>query len=107
MTHEKEMKLEQIKKEREVYEKAISVFDINRHFFLCMEDRKKANENIKKNRFGFFLDCLKIGNENHVRLHAKGFFGGETVEVDSEFVEMCLEYFKRKKKELDEEYANL
>ena len=107
MTHEIEMKLEQLKKEREVYEKAISVFDINRHPFLSRTDREKAEENIKRNRFGYFLECLKKDNKNHVRLNAKGFFGGQTIEVDSEFVEMCLEYFKRKQKEVEEEYLKL
>lgn len=107
MTYEQEKELNRIKEEMEVYDKAISVFDINKHNFLSSFDKEKAKEKVKKCRFGYFLECLKKDNKNHVRLNVKGFFGGETVEVDSEFVDMCLEYFKKKRKALDDEYTAL
>ena len=107
MTHEQEKELKRIRSEMEVYDKAISVFHINKHGFLSKFDREKAQETIKKNRFAYFLECLKKNDKNHVRLNTKGFFGGQTIEVDSEFVEMCLEHFKAKRKALDDEFAAL
>ena len=107
MTHEQEEKLKRIREEMNIYDKAISVFDINRHGFLSKSDREKAQETIKKNRFAYFLECMRIKDSNHVRLNTKGFFGGQTVEVDQEFVDMCLEYFKKKRKELDAAYEAL
>ena len=107
MTHEQEEKLKRIREEMIIYDKAISVFDINRHGFLSKSDREKAQETIKKNRFAYFLECMRIKDSNHVRLTPKGFFGGQTVEVDQEFVDMCLEYFKKKRKELDAAYEAL
>lgn len=107
MTYEQEEELNRIRKEMEVYDKAISVFDINQHRFSSRTDREKAQENIKKNRFSYLLECLRINDKNHVRLNARGFFGGQTIEVDSEFVDMCLEYFKKKRKALDDEFAAL
>ena len=107
MTYEKEQELKRIRNEIEIYDKAISVFDINKHGFLSKSDREKAQETIKKSRCGYFLECLKKDDKNHVRLNTKGFFGGQTIEVDSEFVDMCLEYFKKKRKALDDEFAAL
>ena len=107
MTYEQEEELKRIRKEMEIYDKAISVFDINKHEFLSKSDREKAQEAIKKNRFAYFLECLKKDDKNHVRLNTKGFFGGQTIEVDNEFVEMCLEHFKKKRKALDDEFAAL
>lgn len=107
MTQEQERELNRIKEEMEIYDKAISVFDINKHGFLSSSDKEKAKENIKKYRFGYFIECFKNNNRNHIKLNAKGFFGGESIEVDSEFVNMCLEYFKKKRKSLDDEYAAL
>ena len=107
MTHEQEEKLKRIREEMNIYDKAISVFDINRHGFLSKSDREKAQETIKKNRFAYLLECMRIKDSNHVRLNTKGFFGGQTVEVDQEFVDMCLEYFKKKRKELDAAYEAL
>ena len=107
MTYEQEEELKRIRKEMEIYDKAISVFDINKHGFLSKSDRENAQETIKKNRFGYFLECLKKDNKNHVSLNPKGFFGGHTIEVDNEFVEMCLEYFKKKRDALEEEYKSL
>ena len=107
MTREKEEQLKRIRKEMDNYDKAISTFDINRHGFLSESDREKAQETIKKNRFAYILECMKIKDSNHVRLNTKGFFGGQTVEVDQEFVDMCLEYFKKKRKELDAVYEAL
>ena len=107
MTYEQEEELKRIRKEMEIYDKAISVFDINKYGFLSKSDREKAQETIKKNRFSYFLECLKKDDKNHVRLNAKGFFGGQSIEVDNEFVEMCLEYFKKKRKALDDEFAAL
>lgn len=107
MTYEQEKELKRIRREMEVYDKAIFVFDINKHGFLSKSDREKAKETVKTCRFGYFLECLKKDNKNHVGLNAKGFFGGQTIEVDSEFVDMCLEYFKKKRKALDDEFAAL
>ena len=107
MTNEQEEELKRIRREMEIYDKAISVFDINKHGFLSKSDREKAQETIKKSRFGYFLECLKKDDKNHVRLNTKGFFGGQTIEVDSEFVEMCLEHFKKKRDALEEEYKSL
>ena len=107
MTYEQEEELKRIRREMEVYDKAISVFDINKHGFLSKSDREKAQETVKTCRFGYFLECLKKDNKNHVRLNTKGFFGGQTIEVDSEFVDMCLEYFKKKRKALDDKFAAL
>lgn len=107
MTYEQEKELNRIKKEMEMYDKAISVFDINERNFLSNSDKDRATKNVKKYRFGYFLDCLKKDDKNHIRLNPKGFFGGETIEVDDEFVNMCLEYFKKKRKALDDEYAAL
>lgn len=107
MTYEQEKELNRIKEEMEIYDKAISAFDINKHNFLSRSDKEKAKENVKKLRFPYYLNCLKKDNKNHVRLNVKGFFGGETVEVDNEFVDMCLEYFKMKRKALDDEYTAL
>lgn len=107
MTYEQEKELNRIKREMEVYDKAISVFDINKHRFSSNSDKDKAKENIKKHRFGYFLECFKKNDKNHMRLNPKGFFGGDSVEVDSEFVDMCLGYFKKKRKLLDDEYAKL
>lgn len=107
MTYEQEKELNRIKEEMEIYDKAISVFDINKHNFLSNSDKENAKENIKNHRFGYFLECFKKNDKNHVRLNSKGFFGGQTIEVDNEFVDMCLEYFKKKRKALDNEYAAL
>ena len=107
MIYEQEEELKRIRKEMEIYDKAISVFDINQHRFSSRSDREKAQENIKKNRFGYLLECLKKDDKNQVRLNSRGFFGGQTIEVDSEFVDMCLEYFKKKRKALDDEFAAL
>lgn len=107
MTYEQEEKLKRIREEMNIYDKAISVFDINKHGFSSKSDREKAQETIKKKKFAYLLECMKINNKNHVRLNAKGFFGGQTVEVDQEFVDMCLEYFKKKRKELDAAYEAL
>ena len=89
------------------YKKRTGKGYINRHRFLSKADREKAQETIKKNRFAYFLECMRIKDSNHVRLNTKGFFGGQTVEVDQEFVDMCLEYFKKKRKELDAAYKAL
>ena len=107
MTYEQEKELNRIKNEMKIYDTAISIFDINKHVFPSKNDRETALENIKKKKFGYFLECFKKNDKNHVRLDPKGFFGGESVEVDSEFVDMCLEYFKKKRKVLDEEYEKL
>lgn len=107
MTYEQEKELSRIKKEMEIYDIAISAFNINERNFLSNSDKNKAMENVRKYRFGYFLDCLKKDDKNHVRLNPKGFFGGTTIEVDDEFVDMCLEYFRKKRKILDEEYAAL
>ena len=107
MTHEQEEKLKRIRGEMDNYDKAISTFDINRCGFLSKADREKAQETIKRNRFAYLLECLTIKGANHVRLNIKGFFGGQTIEVDQEFVDMCLEYFKKKRKELEIEYEKL
>ena len=107
MTYEQEEELKRIRKEMEIYDKAISVFDINRHVFLSKSDKEKAQETVKNSRFGCLLECLKKDNKNHVRLNAKGFFGVQTIEVDNEFVEMCLEHFKKKRDVLEEEYKSL
>ena len=47
MTHEQEEKLKRISEEMIIYDKAISVFDINRHGFLSKSDREKAQKTIK------------------------------------------------------------
>lgn len=107
MTHEQEEELKRIREKMDIYDKAISVFDINRHGFLSESDREKAQETIKKKRFAYLLECLKINDSNHVKLNTKGFFGGQTIEADQEFVDMCLEYFKKKRKELDAAYEAL
>ena len=107
MTYKQEEELKRIREEMAIYDKAISVFDINRHGFLSKSDREKAQETVKTNRFAYFLECLKKDNKNHVRLNVKGFFGGQTIEVDQDFVDMCLEYFKKKRKELDTAYEVL
>lgn len=107
MTKEQVEKLEEIKKDMEIYDKAISVFDINKHGFLSKSDREKAQETIKKNRFAYLLECMRIKDSNHVRLNTKGFFGGQTVEVDQEFVDMCLSYFKNKREKLEKEFEAL
>lgn len=107
MTYEQEKELERIKREMEVYDNAISVFDINRHVFSDRSDREKALENAKKFRFGYLLECFKKDNKNHVRLNAIGFFGGQTIAVDSEFVDMCLDYFKKKRMALEDEFKAL
>lgn len=107
MTQEQERELNRIKEEMEIYDKAISAFDINKHRFLSSSDKEKAKENIKKLRFPYYLDCLKKNNKNNLCLNTKGFFGGQTIEVDNEFVNICLEYFKKKRKALDDEYAAL
>lgn len=107
MTYEQEEELKRIRKEMEVYDKAISVFDLSQHRFSSRSDKENAQENVKKNKFGYLLECLKKDDKNHVRLNPIGFFGGQTIEVDSEFVDMCLKYFKEKRKSLDDEFAAL
>lgn len=107
MTKEQVEKLEEIKKDMEIYDKAISVFDIKKHGFLSKSDREKTQEIIKKKRFAYLLECLRKDNQNHVRLNVKGYFGGQTIEVDQEFVDMCLSYFKNKREKLEKEFEAL
>ena len=59
MTKEQVEKLEEIKKDMEIYDKAISVFDINKHGFLSEWEREDAQETIKKKRFAYLLECLR------------------------------------------------
>ena len=106
MTKEKMEKAGKIQNEIEKYERAINVFDINKHMFSINSDKVKAIENSKK-PFGFILRCFKNENKNKVQLSPKGFFGGDSIEVDSEFVEMCLEYFKNKKAECEKRFQEL
>ena len=54
MTKEQVEKLEEIKKDMEIYDKAISVFDINKHGFLSKSDREKTQEIIKKKKICLF-----------------------------------------------------
>lgn len=106
MTKEQVEKLEEIKKDMEIYDRAISVFDINKHFTSIL-DRYEAKAKANKFRFGYFLECLRKGNKNCVRLNVKGYFGGQSIEVDQEFVDMCLSYFKKKREELEKEFEAL
>ena len=106
MTKEQVEKLEEIKKDMEIYDRAISVFDINKHYTNIFE-RDKAKERANEFKFGYFLECLRKENKNHVRLNAKGYFGGQTIEVDQEFVDMCLSYFKNKREKLEKEFEAL
>ena len=106
MTKEQVEELKKIQEEIEKYDKAIRVFDINKHKFLSECDKKEAIEKTK-NPFGFLLECFNRNGENQVRLNPKGFFGGESVEVEAEFVDMCLEYFIKKRAECDKRFEAL
>ena len=106
MTKEQVKELEKIQAEMGKYDKAIRVFDINKHHFTDVNSKKRAIEKTKQ-PFGFILECFKHKDENHVLLQAKGFFGGESVEVDAEFVDMCLEYFRKKKAECEKRFEEL
>lgn len=106
MTKEQVKELEKIQVEMEKYDKAIRVFDINKHIFAGRTGKERAIEESKK-PFGFILECFKHEHTNKVRLQPKGFFGGESVEVDAEFVEMCLEYFRKKKAECEKRFEEL
>lgn len=96
MTCEQEEKLYDIKKRMEVYDEAIKIFSFNKDF------ASKVKE-----RFSCYLECLKVGNKNAIKLYPKGYFGNTSIEVDQEFIDMCLEYFKKKRKELDDMYEQL
>lgn len=107
MTPEKEKELNRIRSEMEVYDRAIAVFDYKTYRWGHKTDKELADNSIKTKRFAFLLECFKKDEKPHVRLNVKGFFGGDTISVDQEFVDMCLEYFKKKRKELDEAYEKL
>lgn len=108
MTHEQVEELKKIQEEMELYDKGIRVFDID-HFILpsyVHGIREEWISEIKK-PFRFVLRCFKNEGKNCVQLKPEGFQSTEMIPVDIEFVEMCLEYFKKKRAEVDKRFEEL
>ena len=75
--------------------------------YLCRADKEKADNTIKCEKFPFLLRGIFEKNKNRAGLNVRGFFGGKTIECDTEFIEMCHSYFEKKLEEKKKEFEQL
>ena len=107
MTIDKLEEAKELQYEIEKLKESVDFFDYENHRYLCRLDKEKSDNTIKNNRFPFFLSGLFKDNKNMAQLNVRGFFGGKTIECDTEFIEMCHSYFKNKLEEKKKAFEQL
>lgn len=98
MTREQEKELYRIKAAMEKYDKAILTFGEMKQ----MVETTTAKEQRVN---GYMVKDMEF--PCYVKLDFLDFNNGRFVGVDREFIDMCLEYFTKKRKSLDDEYDAL
>lgn len=99
------MNAEQLEKAKAIEEdikktqKCVDMFKPEGHDTPHREDFKK--------RWSTGQLLMELVKPNKVKITPKGYFGGGYIEVDKEFVDMCLSHFKEKLKDKKKQLADL
>ena len=107
MTIDKLEEAKELHSEIEKLKESADFFDYENHRYLCKSDKERSVDKIKNNKFPFFISGFFKDNKNMAQLNVKGFFGGKTIECDTEFIEMCHSYFKNKLEEKKKTFEQL
>ena len=96
-------------KELVIYFTPLNKLEVWQTGFMCKNDKEKAEETIRTNKFPFhlsgFSDIFK--KKSYWRFGVKGFSGGKHVMVEPELLEICFQFYQKKLKEKELEFESL